>query len=359
MDQENKHSLGNGALLSLPDYRDGYVASAVIPAFSDIALPASYETVLAPPMMQAKEPACVSHSVVENLKLYWFRKTRKWIDFSPRFLDILVKRFDGQDRVTGGTYPRLVFKLAVQYGCATTATLPNDTSLPVLEYRDDSKLTKEVFAEAARYKIPGYVSIPLDFQTTRQAIYLYGVTSMLFSVGDTLYTSPDGNISWADKDIDPLRPPKTVTSGHQMSPKGWTDDTYNKLRNEWSAAWADNGDIRYDPKAWSPFVFEQWAVAEIPPNVQNLLKSLPAPKDFHYQWNTNLAIGDHNDDVGFAQIAFMILGFLAPVPANELGIFGPKTATANGKFQQAHRITPSPNNIGPQTRAVLNNQFAV
>ena len=359
MNEENIHALATGGLISVPDYRDGYAAAATLPALVNITLPASYETQLAPPMMQSKIPACVAHSVTENLKLYWFRKKGKWIDFSPRFLDILVKRFDGQDRSTGGTYPRLVFKLAVQYGCATTATLQNDTSLPVLEYRDDAKLTKEVFAEAAQYKIPGYVSIPLDFQTTRQAIYVYGATSMLFAVGDTLYTAPDGTISWADKDIDPLRPPKIITSGHQMTPKGWTDPTYNKLRNEWSSLWANNGDIRYDPRTWSPFIYEQWAVAEIPPDVQNLLKSLPAPKDFHYQWNTNLALGDHNDDVGFAQIAYMILGFLAPVPANELGIFGPKTAAANAKYQQAHRIAPSPNNIGPLTRAALNAEFAV
>ncbi len=346
--------LETGALVSPHDYRDGYAASAVATTISQISLPPSYKTQLATPMMQALEPACVSHSVADNLKLYWFRKTGKWIDFSPRFLDILVKRFDGQDRATGGTYPRMVFKLAVQYGCATTATLPNDTSLPVLEYRDDSKLTEAVFAEAAQYKIPGYVSVPLDFQGTRQSIYLYGAISTLFQVGDEMYVP-----SWADKDTDPLRTPKKIESGHQMSPFGWEDDTYNDLQNEWSTAWANKGQTRYDPKAWSPFVIEQWAVAEIPPDIQDFLKALPAPSAFHYSWQKDLALGEQNDDVKFAQIAFMILGFLAPIPADELGIFGPKTAAANAKYQQAHRISPAPNHIGPQTRAALNSQFSI
>ena len=350
-----QQTVATGALISPHDYRDGYAAAAVAEQISaQINLPASYKTILASPMMQALEPACVSHSVVDNLKLYWFRKTGKWIDFSPRFLDILAKRFDGQDRATGGTYPRLVFKLAVLYGCATTATLPNDTSLPILNYRDDSKLTPEVFAEASQYKIPGYVSVPLDFQGTRQSIYLYGAISTLFQVGDELWTP-----SWADKDIDPLRIPKIIISGHQMSPFGWEDDVYNDLQNEWSDKWANKGQDRYDPKAWSPYIIEQWAVAEIPSDVQDFLKALPSPNNFHYSWQKDLALGDNNDDVKFAQIAFMILGFLAPIPANELGIFGPKTAAVNAKYQQAHKIAPAPNHIGPQTRAALNAQFAI
>ena len=353
MNEQQK--ISTGALISLPDYRDKYATASAVPALaSQIQLPASHKTPLAPPMMQALEPACVSHSVADNLKLYWFRKTGKWIDFSPRFLDTLAKRFDGQDRATGGTYPRLVFKLAVEYGCATTATLPNDTSLPVLQYRDDSLLTPEVFAEAAQYKIPGYVAVPLDFQRTRQAIYLYGAISTLFQVGDELWTP-----SWADSDIDPLRTPAVIVSGHQMSPFGWEDAVYNDLQNEWSAAWANNGQAKYDPNAWSPYIIEQWAVAEIPPDVQDFLQGLPSPADFHYSWQNDLAFGDKNDDVKFAQIAYMILGFLEPLAADELGIFGPKTAAANAKYQQARQIAPAPNHIGPQTRAALNAEFAV
>jgi hypothetical protein len=344
-----------GAIISPPDYRDGYAASAVAEQIKkQIILPALYRTPLSAPMMQALEPACVSHSIADLLKLYWFRKTGKMVDFSPRFLDILAKRYDGQNRVTGGTNPRLVLKLAVQYGCATTATLPNDTSLPILEYRDDSKLAPDVFAEAAHYKIPGYISVPLDFVSSRQAIYLYGGISALFQIGSELWTP-----SWAGKDIDPLRVPKTIVSGHQMTPFGWEDDTYNDLQNEWSSAWANYGRAKYDPRAWSPYIIEQWAVAEIPPNVQDFLKVLPSPSAFHCKWEKDLALGDNDDGVKFAQIAYMILGFLSPVPADELGIFGPKTAAANAKYQQAHRILPSPNHIGPQTRAALNAEFAV
>ncbi len=355
MNNKTTQPFETGAIPSPFDYRDEYVAQAVAPEVATpIELPVSYKTQLAAHMNQKGIPACVSHSVADILKLYWFRKTGKWIDFSPRFLDILVKRFDGLNRATDGTYPRMVFKLAVQYGCATTATLPNDTSLSTLQYRDDSKLTKAVFDEAVQYKIPGYVLVPKDFQKTRQSIFLYGAISTLFQIGKELWTP-----SFAAKDIDPLRIPNPIVSGHQMSPYGWEDEKYNQLQNEWGVAWDTNGDAKYDPNAWSPFIIEQWAVAEIPPNIIDFLKSLPSPASFHYQWNKDLAYGDENDDVKFAQIAYMILGFLAPIPADQLGIFGPKTAAANAKYQQAHRIAPSPNNIGPKTRGALNTQFAI
>lgn len=345
--------ISTGGIASPHDYRDD-IAAASAPTTPPAQLPATLHTDLGPVLMQAKEPACVSFSVVELMRLHIFKTTGKWVDLSPRFLDILVKRYDGQDRATGGTYPRMVLKLAVQYGCATTATLPNDTTLPVLEYRDDSKLTEEVFADAAQHKIPGYLRVALNEAAVKDNLYQHGAISTLFDIGDELWT-PD----WADKDIDPLRPPAVIVSGHQMTDCGY-DALDNTTRNHWSAAWANNGEAKYDPNAWTPFTLERWAVAEIPADVAQFLSQLPAPGDFHYQWSTNLTLGDFNDDVRFAQIALMILGFLGPLSPDELGHYGPKTAAAVGKYQQAQRINPpAPNSIGPKTRAALNAQFAV
>lgn len=347
--------VATGAVPSPSDYRDAVAAGAAVAELASIQVPASYQTELPPHLMQAQEPACVAHDAVDNLKLFWFRKTGEWVDFSPRFLDTLAKRFDEQDRATGGTYPRLVFKLMAQYGCATEATLPNDTSLPVLEYRDDALLTAAVFAEAAKYKTPGYVAIPLDTISTRAAVFLYGIISALFHIGDEFWTP-----SWADSDIDPLRTPAVVVGGHQLGIKGWVSDTLNTLRNEWSELWANKGDANYSYAAWAPYVTEQWAIAEIPPDVADYLKALPAPADFHYTWNTDLPYGTVSDDVKFAQIALMILGFLGPVAPGDLGTYGPKTASAVGKYQQANRISPpASNHIGPATRTALNKQFAI
>ena len=346
-----------GAIPSPYDYRDNYAKSVLMPP---LVLPPAFDTTMpGPVLMQAQTPSCVSHSVAQVLQLHVYRSTGKLIDFSPRFLDVLAKRFDGQP-LDGGTIPRLVFKLAVQYGCATTATLPNDTSLPLAQYRNDAVLTPQVFAEAAQYKIPGFIRIPDTFYDMRQAVFLHGAVSVLMQVGNTWWTALDGTSSWDPAQIDPLRVPVTTEGGHQIVVKGWTDGVLNKLRNSWSDQWDIKGEAHYDPNAWASHTIEGWVVAEIPADVKSFLATLPGSTDFHYTWNNNLSIGQTNEDVKFLQIALMILGFLVPIPAEQLGIYGPKTAAAVAAYQLYKHINPqAPNSVGPRTRAALNSDFSV
>lgn len=487
-----------GALPSPFDYRDNVAAASAIATLATVQLPNSIHTDVGPVMNQAQEPACVSFMVAELMKAWWYKKTGQWVDFSPRFFDILVKRFDNLNRATDGTYGRLAISLAAVYGCPTTATLPNDTTLPILSYRDDSLLTPAVFAEAQKYKIPGYIQIPTDMQSTRAAIVLYGAVGSLKYVDQNLWTP-----SWKASDLVPLRTPnpnKQFDEGHAMTTVGYGSviTSLNTDRNHWSDLWANAGEADFDAKAWAPFIMEQWAISEIPSDIKSFLGTLPSPTAFHFTWNTNLCYGmqvvgtidfsgivhgtgryatdpnyaaeisaiysqiltaspiltpsvldgliagavgkgaaspitgamifqsavangitpgilaavlqhescygtlgagahTHNpgnvgnvdsgatqdlgtwqagveacavqlarrqmlggtDDVREAQVALMILGYLLPLAPNEFGMYGPKTATAVANYQKGNRITPSPNNIGPQTRAALNAQFAV
>ena len=341
-----------GAIPSPYDYRDNYAKAVAMPP---MVLPPVFDTTMpGPVLMQAKTPSCVSHSVAQLLQLHEYRSTGKLVDFSPRFLDVLAKRFDGQP-IDAGTIPRLVFKLAVKYGCATTATVPNDTSLPLAQYRDDSILTPEAFAEAEKHKIPGYIRVPVTFNDMRQAVFLHGAVSVLMIIGDTWWTP-----SWIPCDIDPLRVPSSTTGGHQIVVKGWTDNKLNKLRNSWSDKWDIQGEAHYDPVLWASNTTEGWVIAEIPDDVKSFLSTLPGSVDFHYSWNTNLALGMVNEDIKFLQIAMMILGFLAVIPVDQLGIYGPKTAAAVKSYQVYKKISPTaPNSVGPKTRAALNADFSV
>lgn len=354
--------VATGALKSPVDYRDKIAAAAAIAAQPTITLPTTFHTDLGSVLMQSIEPACVAHNMVYIFRYWWFLKYGVWVDFSPRFLDTLVKRYDGQP-IDGGTFPRLVLNVLCQFGCATTATLPNDTSLPIATYRDDALLTAAVMSEASKYKAPGYYGVPLDMQSTREAIFLYGAISALFQIGPRFYTSAAGQASWLDADIDPLDPPASeadVISGHQLAPNGWGDSIFNTLRNEWSSLWANNGEARYSPQGWAQFILEQWAIAEIPKDVVDFLKVLPSPANFHYTFQKNMHRGDESTDVEFLQIAYMILGLLEPIQPSEFGYFGPKTAEANLKYQNSKNIqSPSANDAGPQTRGFLNGDFAV
>lgn len=355
---------GTGAEQSPFDYRDKYVAAAVTAAAeakgeAPIVIDLSVFKVL----MQGLRPACVSHAWALRMRIWWYHKTGKIVLFSPRFLDALAKKYDGLGLVGTGTYPRLVCKLSAQFGCATEDVLPNDITLSDTEYRNPAILTDAVMANAAQYKIPGYVWSDTDVDSMRKSMRLFGPLSVLFRIGKEWWTGTDGVSSYDPAKIMPLRPPAVIVSGHQVVVHASTDDDLNTLRNSWDAGWGFGGDGKYHPEDYAPFTIEAWNIAELPANIADLLKNLPSPSDFHFKWSTDLHFGmPQNDDVKFAQIALMILGFLDPasVPANELGYFGNKTAAAVLKYQQSKRIArPSAHDIGPMTRGFLNADFAV
>jgi hypothetical protein len=347
-----------GAIPSPRDYRDDYVVGAMAGITPDVKLPASFSTALPGEVLDQKQtPSCVSQAWVVVMKLWWFLKTGEVVDFSPRFLDTLAKRFDGLAaepyRSTAGTFPRLVCKLSGQYGCATTKTVSNDTTLPISKYRDDAILTQAAFDEAKKYKTPGYVRIGTDKGSLRLATFLYGGVSLLMQIGNEWWTP-----SWRAKDIDPLRTPAVVVSGHEIVHKGWQDDVLDFILNSWSKAWNTGGEGRFNAGLWRPWMIEAWAIAQIPKDVADFLKTLPAPSAFQYHFEKDVHRGDESEEVKFVQIALMILGYLAPIPAGELGIYGGKTATAVEKFQRAHGIKwPSANDVGTQTRGQLNSIF--
>lgn len=334
------------------DYRDR-IASAAIPVPIK-NLPPVFHTNLGDVMDQNKMPACVSHSIVYLMRLYWFRKTGKWIDFSPRFLDILSA--ETWIPLDGGRVPRTVLKLASSVGCCTTALLPNNTEfITIAEYRNPKVITQAMRDEAAKYRIPGFIRVATDPTSARNAIYQYGAVSNLFSIGEELWVP-----SWAKKDTDPLRTPQAIVSGHQMAPCGWTGPTLNSLRNQWSDQWANKGETEYDPIKWSSFIHESWAVADIPSDVKEFLSNLPSSADFHLSLMVDVHLGEYSTDIKLIQIAFMILGYLKITDPTELGYFGPKTAAANSLYQQLKKIFPTvPNSIGPQTRKALNADFAI
>jgi hypothetical protein len=196
--------------------------------------------------------------------------------------------------------------------------------------------------------------VPIDAVKIRDHIALYGAVSLLQLIGAEWYTP-----SWADKDIDPLRTPKAIIGGHQTLTKGWVDADENTLRNSWSNVWGNDGEANYSFSVWRPYILEGWTIAEIPADLLSFLAELPAPADFHYQWSVDLHQGAENEPTKWLQVALMILGYLAPIPAAQMGVYGPKTAAAVGAYQRANGISPVPESCGPRTRAALNAQFAL
>lgn len=99
------------------------------------------------------------------MQIEWYRRTGKIINFSPRFLDI-VSWTDGLG-LNDGRDPDVVMELATTIGCCTEDLLPNDTTLPIEKYRDKSILTKEMFDEAAKYRLGNLGLVPVTIWDSR------------------------------------------------------------------------------------------------------------------------------------------------------------------------------------------------
>ena len=278
--------------------------------------------------MQALQPACVVFSVCYAAKAYFLELTGKMIDFEPAFLySLYLKKYNFP--VGNGCNMNDILKLFMEIGCATKATINRSTNLPLADYCNVSNIPQQSYIEALNYKIPGFLAVNTDIQSIRQAMNIYKIVMTCRRVGTEWYIP-----SWSSNDIEPLRIPNPITSGHGTCDIGYTlGDDFNIILNQWSTAWANNGKIIYKGTDLSPFITEAYVISKVPSNYLNLVKSLPSQDSFKHNFTQTLKLGDSSDEVQALQIALMIDGCLSLDPSIKLGYFGNITQQAVNKFQ--------------------------
>lgn len=329
-----------------------------------------------PDFFQRKIGACQNHAIAEILTHRFQRLNGSSPLLSPRFTYTLSKCEDGiADLEEQGTYGVQGFKVAVKYGIATQTTVPNDTTLAFDDYiyhRTIAKMPQNAFTEADKYRIPGYVQVgQYDNVTAQQLLQALqrepdGILIQI-AVGAEWYTTPSGVISWQANDIIPIRKVVTAIDDHDITMTGIEADANGRVkiffRNHWSTDWAapmaDNGWLWLDQHA----IVEAWMPTEIPDALLDIIKSLPAQKDFNHTWSTDLEVGSTSADVQALQVALKIAGtfpFMQPTTTYLGGI----TAGAVMAFQKEYNIADAATiaankgRVGPATRAVLNKMFS-
>lgn len=346
-----------GVVQSKPDYRDYPYNVGTAEATAPEVMPAQYETDISmlPILMQAQTPSCVSHAIVNCMKLYWYKKTGKLIDFSPRFLHVYTYASSGQP-LTGGRDPRAVMLAATNIGCCTEALLPNDTSLDLATYTQVA-ITQAMLDEAKQWRIPGFAVVPKDDYSIQHAIYHYGMVAICASVGNEYWTTASGVASWAKADIDPLRAPKPVLSGHETALFGWQGTSILwQLLNEWSAEWADGGKNQYPDAVLKTYTTQILVIDDAAVDFHPISQNLPAPGTFTHHFATTLRYGARGDEVTALQTALMMDSDLHIDPSIALGIFANMTLQAVKVFQAKHGLTAD-GVVGPITNGVLNSLF--
>lgn len=246
------------------------------------------------------------------------------VKLSRRFLYTVTKRLIDQNTSEGSSM-RSALKAAYKYGVALESSVPTDVTVSHEKFIEDYTFTPEIWQEALKYRIGGYISIGTDKDSLAAGISQYGALYARFEVGNEWFTP-----SWNAKDILPLRKPAKVISGHAVVPFSY-DSSFPKmhaiLRNSWSTDWANKGNGDFFIEDYGPT--EAWAVTMNP-----IVNELPKEEEFSHVFNTNMELGDTNEEVKKLQTFLKINGYFDYPSAT--GFFGRVTQDALYHFQLDH-----------------------
>ena len=282
-----------------------------------------------PVLMQGQRPSCVSHAWVRLLQLYWWKKTGRVIDFSPRFLHAYTA---GGMADSDGRDPRVIGQVLTNIGCCTNALLPNDITLDDHAYSRVT-ITQAMLDEAKQYTIPAYSFVNPDQYSIRHAIFHKGAVGLMFQVGNEWYTP-----SWQPQDINPLRPPHPVTSQHEVAGEHWAD-ALEGIENSWSERWNEGGYGEYNLSNYAPLqviCIDDYTV-----------DFNPHTNPVQFKFTKDMWFGQTNPDVKQLQAR------LGVIPTS--GYFGNLTRQAVIRYQVSHHIVPAVGYAGILTRTSLNN----
>ena len=279
---------------------------------------------------QQKQPACGAHAGD------FYTEILRGGHYSPRFTWANIKTFDGYP-VDSGTDMRSIFKSLQKTGALPFDLLGNDASLSEYSYAYPD-ITPGMTAAAGLHKIDAYAFLnDLSWDGLRQAIYQNKGVLLLVEIGAEWWTAKNGQTSWAEADILPLRAPMAPVGGHFIVAHSY-DENYIYFENHWSTAWGRQGHGYFD-QSYLPFVREAGTAVVLP-------------------FNHDLHLGMTDPDVEKLQAILnrdprtQVAHGGAGSPGHETTYFGALTEAAVVKYQQLHNI-PHTGYVGPLTRASL------
>lgn len=336
-----------GGIQSPPDYRDvplAAVGSALVLAPSFII-----DVTQLPVWNQHRLGACGGHAEARLRQKQEQAERNAIIATSPRFAYGVAKCIDGT--VGEGTWSRILFKVAKDYGCATEATCPNDTTLDhaTYVYNFDIKQVPQVaFDEAKAYSIKGYGYADMTVEGLKQAIVTGTGAVLLAKVGNNWFNSK-GYI-----------PPSADFAGnHFIYLFGYADEgsrTKFYILNSWGASWGNNGTGWFYYDEMEKDLIECGTNVDLPDDWLTHVQSLPPAAQFSHNFTADLKLGMKSDEVRALQIALKIEGTF-PSSIAETGYFGPVTQAAVIGFQHKYGLTPAVGFCGPLTRQKLNSLY--
>lgn len=237
-----------GGKTRAPDPRDHLIGSATAPVYT--FAPVHLRAVQLPYYYQGKRPACGAHAGT-SYKVFLNRSdaTNPAENDTPRYLWANIKR-DGTSPSDGTTMLQ-IFKTLQQYGADAFEPLENDVNLPDAPYASLAPISQAMLAYGQHNRIDSYAFLTdRSFDGIKQGIHDFGAVLLLVNVNAQMWTAPNGQTSWAEKDVLPLRPPSAqypVIDGHFIVADSY-DEQYIYGVNSFSQNWGRNGDFYFGPE---------------------------------------------------------------------------------------------------------------
>lgn len=250
-----------GALESKKDYRtithDESLAAPIDAVGGFDYLPSDIEH-------QHQVGICTAISLVQNAQKAIGRR------FSPDFQYLLQKKYYDPNWSEGSSI-LTALKVGKNYGflpieeftyvTETDRNLPYNLYIQKLMAISDAEIQRLINL-CSDYKLSGFAYVNTDPHSLSAGIR--GSRSGIicrFEVGEEWWTSISGRSSWDPKDINPLRRPSVVVSGHAIidAKYDYSEVADNQLANTWGPDWCMKGraDIiisSYSPtEAWIPY----------------------------------------------------------------------------------------------------------
>lgn len=278
---------------------------------------------------QHKLPTCGANA------FSWFQeKMFGSSSLSPRYSWIGIKKIDGFP-LEDGTDMRSIFKSGQTDGACELSVCPDDSTIDIVPYSNPAMVTSAMSLNGKTRLVQTYAfqNRP-SLSQIKQAIYQHGAVIVLAQVGEEWWTRADGTVSWQEKDVLPLRTPKTTVSGHFVTLYGY-DEQYVYFKNSWGVTWGRQGS-GYFGADYVPFIIELGTAINV--------SSAPV-------FERDLMLGASGADVVALQNYVMRQGFA--IPAGATGYFGVQTKAAVAAWQAHHGILPSIGYFGAKSRAFI------
>lgn len=129
---------------------------------------------------------------------------------------------------------------------------------------------------ANKTRLKAFASIPVTRDTLARAIAENPAGIIVrFNVGEEWYTDTKGKISWHKDDLEPLRPPQRILSGHAIIESNFVGNSF-RVANTWGPEWCDKGTAYSLYREYRPT--EAWVVYynDVPAAIQAKLEARTA-----------------------------------------------------------------------------------